>query len=179
MSSGFITGTRLGILGPPRRRRVAEADFWAVAEAVRAAPWRALDVADDDERLTVLKILECSIEVEHVTPDRARELLAYNSAHHTSALSQDKVTRYARAMKASRWRPGTDVIEVATLPGGVQVLCNGQHRLAAVIKSGCTVDLIVITGEDPERHLAPAQRRAIRNSEETQARIAAAREAKA
>ena len=81
------------------------------------------------------------IEVEKIGPERAKELLAINRNRHVRA---SHVASLARDMSAGRWGSHS-VIRIAQTPDG-DVLIDGQHRLLAVIKSGETVQFVVMSG---------------------------------
>jgi hypothetical protein len=79
-------------------------------------------------------------KVVDVTPDMATKWLEGNT--HNRKLRQSHVDKYARDMKAGRW--------MATHQGIAfdedGKLIDGQHRLWAVIESGCTVPMMVFNG---------------------------------
>lgn len=79
-------------------------------------------------------------EIMKVTPMLASTLLAGNSSNRR--LSPATVDMYAREMKNGRWQKTHQGI--AIYEDGV--LADGQHRLAAVVKSGCSVEMLVTTG---------------------------------
>lgn len=69
----------------------------------------------------------------HVTPEIAERWLRSNTANR--AIRHTKVNQYARDMLAGRWTLSNDDL-CFDVDGRLQ---NGQHRLNAVILSGCTV----------------------------------------
>lgn len=82
-----------------------------------------------------------SVGMEDVTPATARALLKKNPRNRD--LSASKVSHFASMMRDGGWRSDNgETIIVAK--GGV--LLDGQHRLAAVVKSGQTVRLLVVRG---------------------------------
>lgn len=74
-----------------------------------------------------------------VTPETAEVWLDGNKDNRH--IRPSVVSRYARAMKEGRWSASPDAITLST-DGR---LLNGQHRLSAVIKSGVTVSMFVVT----------------------------------
>lgn len=75
-----------------------------------------------------------------VTPLMASTWLLNNSQNRT--ISQHTVTLYSRAMQNNEWREthqGIAFYEDGTL-------ADGQHRLHAVMQSGCTVPMLVTNG---------------------------------
>lgn len=71
-----------------------------------------------------------------VSPELAADLLAKNTANR--AINKRAVARYADAMARGAWLIGNDAICI----GKNGVLLNGQHRLSAVVDSGCTVSML-------------------------------------
>lgn len=76
--------------------------------------------------------------VATVTPDLAREWLKHNS--HNRHLSEQRVFTLAEAMKRGEWRENGDAIRFSR----TGVLLDGQHRLAAVVKSRVTIRMLVV-----------------------------------
>ena len=75
-----------------------------------------------------------------VTPLMASTWLLSNSQNRT--ISQHTVTLYSRAMQNNEWREthqGIAFYEDGTL-------ADGQHRLHAIMQSGCTVPMLVTNG---------------------------------
>lgn len=75
-----------------------------------------------------------------VTPDLAREWLKRNS--HNRNLNERRVNVLAGAMKRGEWHENGDTIRFSS----EGVLLDGQHRLAAVVKSGVTIRALVVEG---------------------------------
>lgn len=75
-----------------------------------------------------------------VTPDLAREWLKRNNRNR--ALHPQRVTDLAEAMKRGEWTENGDTITFSE-SGDVQ---DGQHRLAAVVKSGVPIRCLVVEG---------------------------------
>jgi hypothetical protein len=90
--------------------------------------------------------LALTSEVVQVTPELA-ELLLSNTGEDANLrkLSPTLVQRYARAMRQGNWELTGDSIK---LEAGTDALVDGQHRLAAVIESGVTVPMLVVSGVD-------------------------------
>ena len=79
--------------------------------------------------------------VEKITPAKAKEYLKKNTDNYRK-LSRATVTRYAEAMKAGRWELNGEPIVFAESG----ILKDGQHRLAAIIRSGMTIETNVSRG---------------------------------
>lgn len=79
-----------------------------------------------------------NFEVEMISPRRAAELLAANTANRK--IRRAVVERYARDMAAGRWN--FDGSPIRFSKGGE--LIDGQHRLTALIESGVTLPFVVI-----------------------------------
>ncbi len=77
-----------------------------------------------------------------VSPEMAARWLKRNEANRV--LRPHKVDQYARDMTSGRWEL-TGAIEF-DIAGN---LIQGQHRLNAVVKSGCTVAMFVLRGISP------------------------------
>lgn len=74
-----------------------------------------------------------SVAFVTVTPDTATRWLAGNTLNRTVRAA--KVNQYANDMTNGRWTVSND--DLCFSPDGK--LLNGQHRLLAVVKSGCTI----------------------------------------
>lgn len=79
-----------------------------------------------------------------VTPAQAEEWL--HGPQHNRKLKPVTIARYAAEMRAGMWIPG--VAEVWFDTDGAQ--CQGQHTLHAIIESGTTQELCIVTGAPPE-----------------------------
>jgi len=86
-------------------------------------------------------------KVRTITPEVAREMLARGS--NPRKLRPVVVERYARDMEAGRWTDSAAPIQLS--PDGVVV--DGQHRLSAVIKSGCSIDFVIAHGVTNTRNI--------------------------
>lgn len=72
------------------------------------------------------------------------ELLIENHLFSQRALARETVNLYAREMKQGNWLVTHQGIAIAT-DGAI---IDGRHRLSAIVKSGCTVEMNVTTGID-------------------------------
>lgn len=72
-----------------------------------------------------------------VTPDMAERWLKTNTVNRS--VREAKVRQYASDMIAGRWTHSADMICFS--PDGL--LLNGQHRLHAVVRSGCTITFAI------------------------------------
>lgn len=92
-------------------------------------------------RTDLQKGLDMKAEFIDVSPEVAERLLTYNT--NNRKLKQKAVAEYAYKMANGLWNSNSLDPIVITKDG---VLENGQHRLKAVIKSGKTIEMYVITG---------------------------------
>lgn len=86
-----------------------------------------------------------SREVE-VTPAIAEDWLGRNS--HNRSLRNRRVAELAGAMRRGEWMVGQPIMW-----DNNGVLLDGQHRLWAVVESGCTVPMLVVEGLSPDTQL--------------------------
>lgn len=77
-------------------------------------------------------------EVIDITPDKAREMLAYNT--HNRNLRGRVVSAYAEDMRHGGWVEDGQSIKFAT----DGALLDGQHRLAAIAEADVTVRMLVV-----------------------------------
>ncbi len=82
------------------------------------------------------------IYITMVTPELAEKILQSNHENQRT-LKQHVVDSYTRAMKAGLWTAGNGETIKFSEKGD---LIDGQHRLTAVIKSGTSVPMMVMTG---------------------------------
>lgn len=82
--------------------------------------------------------VEVSVELEEITPQIARQLLADNVENQRSRRDA-QVERYARDMLQHNWHDNGETIKVDV--NGK--LIDGQHRMAAVIEAGVAVKMRV------------------------------------
>lgn len=76
-----------------------------------------------------------------ITPMLAQKLLAGNTGNRP--LNRLHVLRLAADMRAGRWKENGDTIRRAG-----DRLIDGQHRLSAVVESGCSVSALLVEVED-------------------------------
>lgn len=81
---------------------------------------------------------------ETITPKAAARYLEHND--NNRHLRKQTVDLYANEMTAGRWKSTGEPIQFFT-DGTV---ANGQHRLHAIIKSGVTVEMVVVRGLSKE-----------------------------
>lgn len=79
-------------------------------------------------------------EVVDVTPALAERLLGQNESNRK--LRRAIISRYASDMAARRWAMNGETVKVS-VDGALN---DGQHRMAAVIKSGVTVPMLMVFG---------------------------------
>lgn len=80
---------------------------------------------------------------ETITPDRANELLATNTANRSLRL--DAVRSYSRDITEGRWMLTGEAIKI----DWTGRLIDGQHRLAAVVDANRAIEMLMVTGLDP------------------------------
>ena len=78
---------------------------------------------------------------ELITPQIAKQYLQWNT-NNTRKLNHAKVNMYAADMTNGRWQYNGETVQFAVSG----VLKNGQHRLAAIIKSGVPQRMLVVRG---------------------------------
>lgn len=81
------------------------------------------------------------IELVKITPDMA-EMMIEKQNKHNRAISERKVDQYARDMKRGEWITNGEAIKIS----GTNLILDGQHRLLAIINSGKTIEMLIITG---------------------------------
>jgi hypothetical protein len=79
-----------------------------------------------------------SYEVVDITPDKAREMLTYNT--HNRNLRGRVVAAYAEDMRSGGWVEDGQSLKFA-VDGA---LLDGQHRLAAIVEADTTVRMLVV-----------------------------------
>jgi hypothetical protein len=85
------------------------------------------------------------ITTELIGPDEAAEMLAQHNLQNRT-LAPKTVARYARAMKDGEWQFVGDPIRFDR----TGELLDGQHRLAAVVDSGCAQQFVIVRNLEPE-----------------------------
>lgn len=84
-----------------------------------------------------------TVQIVQVTPEMAKAILSGNI--NNRSLRPSVVEHYARMMKDGQWHLNGESISIA--PDGR--LLNGQHRMEAVVRSGVTVGMVLVTNVDP------------------------------
>lgn len=98
---------------------------------------------------TVLNFTRNSGGLTAVTPELAEALLAGTNIRNRD-LQEGHVGHLAKEMAEGRWIENTgDAIKFDTL----QRLADGQHRLAAIVRSGVTLNLLILTECDDRAQL--------------------------
>lgn len=87
---------------------------------------------------------QITMAVERISPSTARKYLELNRSNRP--LSKRTILDYVRAMHAGEWLLNGEAIKFDR-DGR---LVDGQHRLAAIEKSGQTLSTVVMRGLDPE-----------------------------
>lgn len=83
-------------------------------------------------------------EVIDITPEIAAEMLTHNIDNRRPRRAV--VDRYGRDMSSGKWREGVSTISFAA----DGTLLDGQHRLMAIVQSGCTIPMLVVRGLENE-----------------------------
>jgi hypothetical protein len=81
-----------------------------------------------------------SVELVDITPELAREWLGFNT--HNRNVRQRVVLAYAADMAEGSWQWNGESVKFAA----DGTLLDGQHRLAAIVESGVTVQMLVVRG---------------------------------
>lgn len=79
-------------------------------------------------------------EIMDITPAMAMRILEKNTRNRRK--SANAVKRYAELMKKGKWQLNGDAIRIAD----DGTLLDGQHRLQAVLETGLTVPMMIVTG---------------------------------
>lgn len=85
--------------------------------------------------------------IEEVTPELAERVLGTNDSNRR--LRNKRIVRYMSDMRAGKWRLTGEPIRLDQ----DGALLNGQHRLEAVRRSGCSVAMLFMSGIDRETRL--------------------------
>ncbi len=78
-----------------------------------------------------------NVSVETITPEQASALLALNT--HNRNLKDQYILRLAGAMQRGEWEMNGESIKL-----NGDTLVDGQHRLAAIVKSGVPITTVVV-----------------------------------
>lgn len=84
------------------------------------------------------------ITIEEIGPDKAAEWLTKNALNRN--IRRAHVDALARDMKAGRWKLTGQAVQFDTN----DKLKDGQHRLTAIVESGCTITSAVAYGVEPD-----------------------------
>lgn len=87
---------------------------------------------------------EPNVELIDLTPALAEELLTKNT--HNRPARERVWKAYAADMESGNWNFNGDAIRISQ----EGVLLDGQHRCLAVVSSGATIQVLLITGLPPE-----------------------------
>lgn len=85
------------------------------------------------------------LQVVVIGPEQAKQLLALNDEHNRT-LKGKNIKRYAEYMQENEFLLSNDAITIDE--NGVHI--NGQNRLSAVVKTGCSAPFIVLYNVPPE-----------------------------
>lgn len=85
------------------------------------------------------------VDLVKVSPVEAAEMLKFNTMNRN--LKKDVVNLYAEEMRLGKWKERTGEPIKLNLKGE---LLDGQHRLAAVIKSGVSIEFMVVSELDSD-----------------------------
>jgi hypothetical protein len=86
-----------------------------------------------------------------ITPIIAQDWLKQSEGFAQRRIQPNAVARYASEMKDGTWHPGTaDPIRLSTHRGDLVAIVDGQHRLAAIARSGVAQRMFVATNVDAE-----------------------------
>lgn len=100
--------------------------------------------------MTNVEFEKVEVRQVDITPEYAKELLASN--HKNRNIRTAHVDGLKRDMRKGSWRYTGDPIRVSwpteEFPNGV--LLDGQHRLSAIVESGTTQKMIIVSGLDPK-----------------------------
>ncbi|KAF7277615.1 hypothetical protein GWI33_002970, partial [Rhynchophorus ferrugineus] len=125
---------------PTRKRR-------PITDQAQAAGWELIKAVEriqricDDDRFNVNKTKpQIAAQVETITPDLARQYLAFNT--HNRNVRSYRVKGYAADMRDGRWTLNGEAIKFSA----DGTLLDGQHRLQAVIEADVAVQMLVVRG---------------------------------
>lgn len=76
------------------------------------------------------------VETVTVTPEMAERWLADNP--HNRPIRKERVEELCEKIRSGKWRPSPPIEVFDT-----GRLWNGQHRLTAIVQTGCAVELLV------------------------------------
>lgn len=82
--------------------------------------------------------------IERITPERAEQMLKHN--HGNRKPSRERVKMFIRLMETGLFKMNGETIKFARSGR----LIDGQHRLLAIVATGLTVTIMVVTGLDDD-----------------------------
>jgi len=85
---------------------------------------------------------DITVAIETITPESAAKMLEH-SVGNFRKIDRGRVSKYAAEMTSGKWMFNGETIKL----NGTSVI-DGQHRLAAVVKSGVTIECVVIRNLD-------------------------------
>ena len=88
---------------------------------------------------------DLTVDIENITPNRASEILKVYNLDNYRAINDCHVAELANEMREGSWFPSVSSIAIDVN----NILLDGQHELAAVVRSGVTVRMIVKRGCNP------------------------------
>lgn len=97
---------------------------------------KALQLKKEQKELNIT--LEPSVAIEIITPTLAEKLLSNNPLNRN--LNEDRVLRYRREMEEGRWQFNGESVKICD-DGS---LIDGQHRLAAIVKTQISQKSIIV-----------------------------------
>lgn len=83
------------------------------------------------------------VEMTKITPADAERMLQLNTGNRP--VNKQHVAVLAREMKLGRWKVNGDTICM----NGTRLI-DGQHRLMAVVESGCTIETLLVEGVESD-----------------------------
>lgn len=85
---------------------------------------------------------DVTVAIETITPDKA-SLMLKHSVGNFRKIDRNRVAKYAAEMTAKKWMFNGETIKL-----NGECVIDGQHRLAAIVKSGETIECVVIRNLD-------------------------------
>jgi hypothetical protein len=85
-------------------------------------------------------------EIKTITPEEAKRILSISGNCNIRRMSAPHVEHLARQMQRGSWRENGETIKF----NDAGLLVDGQHRLAAIVRSGVTLDLAFVYGATSE-----------------------------
>jgi hypothetical protein len=131
-----------GCGAPVSLRRPPNAKVKGYCDVHRQLRAFSLSMNIEPDRAGAAKLMreKCDAIYIDITPALALALLEWNL--NNRSINPDRIEMYARDMIANAWRPNNQGIAI----GANKLLHDGQHRLWAVVKSGCSVRMLVAVG---------------------------------